>query len=156
MSYTGPLYTIRRTSDNTTVDVLPREGFADAAMQVKFCSAPTPTVCTVERIWDQSGRGNHLERVVVYKGNQHGWPTAGINAMRDPLTVGGHEVYSAYFEGGQDNTPGTDSGTMGFRCNRLNGNASGVAVGDDAESVYMVTSGTRYNEGCCETDLGPP
>lgn len=129
--------------------MLPNIGYADASAQTKFCTDPIPTDCTVERIWDQSGRGNHLERVMVYPGNVHGWPTAGINAMREELSVGGHSVYSAYFEGGQDNDPGTDSGTMGFRSNRLSGNASGVAVGDDPESVYMVTSGTHYNEGCC-------
>merc|ERR1712023_472363 len=69
--------------------------------------------------------------------------------MRDELTVGGHAVFSAYFEGGQDNIPGTNSGSIGFRSNRLGGNASGVAVGDEPESMYMVTSGRHYNEGCC-------
>lgn len=82
--------------------------------------------------WTVSGRGNHLERVRVTSGNVHGWPTAGINSMRDELSVGGHQVYSAYFEGGQDNDPGTDSGTMGFRSNRINGNASGTAVSEHA------------------------
>ncbi len=150
VAYNGPLYMLRRASDNATADiaVLPATGFADGPAQVSFCSTP-PTQCTVERIYDQSGRGNHLERVVVYKHNAHGWPTSGPNAMRDELRVGNHSVFSAYFEGGQDNDPGTDSGTMGFRSNRLNGNASGTAIGDEPETVYMVTAGDHYNEGCC-------
>jgi len=71
--------------------------------------------------------------------------------MRDELSVGGHAVFSAYFEGGQTNWPGTGthSGTQGFRSNRIQGNASGVAVADEPETVYMVTSGTHYNNGCC-------
>lgn len=148
--YDGPLYALQRSSDNATADikVMPTTGFANGPAQVAFCTSP-PTTCTVERIYDQSGRSNHLERVTIYKGNIHGWPTGGINAMRDELTVGGQWVFSAYFEGGQDNDPGTDSGTMGFRSNRLNGNASGTALGDEPESIYMVTAGDHYNEGCC-------
>ena len=44
--------------------------------------------------------------------------------------VGGHPVYAAYFEGG-----------MGYRID----NTSGVAKDDEAETIYMVTSGTHYN-----------
>ena len=134
-AYTGPLYTLQRSSDNATKDIgsKPGTGFADAATQVAFCSLLTPTTCTVERIFDQSGHENHLERVAVFRNNTHGWPTAGINAMRDGLSVGGHAVYSAYFEGGQ----GTRLGTIGFRSNRLNGNASGVAVGEEPETVCL-------------------
>ncbi|KAH8088726.1 alpha-L-arabinofuranosidase [Aureococcus anophagefferens] len=47
-------------------------------------------------------------------------------------------VYSLYFEGG-----------MGYR----NDNTSGVAVGDEPETIYMVASGRRaarhYNDKCC-------
>ena len=146
-AYAGPLYSLSRSSDNTTLDigVKPGVGFADAAPQLTFCTNPSPTVCTVERIYDQSGRGNHLERVRIRPNNTNQWPTAGINAMRDPTSLGGHTIYSAYFEGGEH----IGSGTMGFRSNRLNGDASGVAVGDEPESVYMVTAGNRFNHGCC-------
>jgi hypothetical protein len=48
--------------------------------------------------------------------------------------VGGHKVYSAYFEGG-----------MGYRID----NTSGIAVHDEAETMYMVTSGKHYNNRCC-------
>ena len=54
---------------------------------------------------------------------------------RESLVVyGGSKVYAAYFEGG-----------MGYR----NDNTSGVAVGDEPESMYMVTSGDHFNNGCC-------
>merc|ERR1719247_10907 len=48
--------------------------------------------------------------------------------------VGGHAVYSAYLEGG-----------MGYR----NDKTSGIATGDEAETLYMVTSGTHFNNRCC-------
>eukprot|EP00729_Bicosta_minor_P009576 gene9576-2888_t len=130
--YAGPLYTLKRNYDNTTLDILPKgdgSGFADSAAQVAFCTTPKVSVCIVERIYDQSLKGNHLERIKVFGNDTHGWPTSGINAMRDELSVGGHAVFSAYFEGGQTNWPGTGthSGTQGFRSNRIQGNASGVA-----------------------------
>ena len=147
--YTGPLYALQRSTDNATLRIGLKgdTGFADSGAQTMFCTKPSVSICTVTTIFDQTGRGNHLERVIVSPNNSHGWPTRGINAMRDYLSVGGHGVFSAYFEGGQDNIPGTDSGTMGFRSNRINGNASGVAVGEEPESIYMVTSGTHYNHG---------
>ena len=45
-----------------------------------------------------------------------------------------HQVWAAVFEGG-----------MGYR----NDTTSGVATGDEPESIYMVASGTHYNDGCC-------
>ena len=66
--------------------------------------------------------------------------------MRDPVSVGGHTVFSAYFEGGQFQR---GSGTMGFRSNRLNGNASGTAINDEPESMYAVVSGEHYDPSCC-------
>jgi hypothetical protein len=60
--------------------------------------------------------------------------TTGTNASADPLLVDGHAVYSAYFEGG-----------MGFRQNVT----TNIAVADEPETIYMVTSGKRYNGGCC-------
>jgi len=61
-------------------------------------------------------------------------PDKPVNASRLRTTLGGHPVYAAYFEGG-----------MGYR----NDNTKGVATGNDPETLYMVTSGTHYNGGCC-------
>eukprot|EP00935_MAST-01C_sp_MAST-1C-sp1_P001128 g1128.t1 len=145
-AYEGSLYTVRRKSDNTTkvIGVKQGTGYADSDATRAFC--PPSTVCEVVRIWDQSPRNNHLEKVTVPTPNLHGWPNQGINPLREELTVGGHPVFSAYFEGGQDNRPNTTGvGTIGFRCN----NKNGTALGDKPESIYMVTSGTHYNGGCC-------
>ena len=50
--------------------------------------------------------------------------------------VGGHPVYSLWTEPG-----------IGYRTRP--GAAKGVAVGDQPESMYMVTSGEHYNDHCC-------
>lgn len=145
--YNGTLYTISRASDNTTKAIgVTSDGYADAAAQIAFCMDPSPTVCTVEQISDQSGRGNHLDRVIIAPHPTNDWPKRGINAMRDPVSVGGNTVFSAYFEGGQFDR---GSGTMGFRSNRLNGNASGTAINDEPESMYAVVSGEHFDAGCC-------
>src|SRR5690349_4053853 len=58
-AYSGSLYQVRRSSDNTTRDigVLSTGGVANAATQDSFCSG---TTCVITIIYDQSGRGNHL------------------------------------------------------------------------------------------------
>ena len=145
-AYWGPLYELRRTSDNATaqIKVDPDTGFADAGVQAAFC--PPSTKCYIEQIFDQSGRNNHLKKVVVPVPNQYGWPVNGPNAMREEISVGGHPVYSAYFEGGQDNVNNTNNaGTIGFRCN----NKNGTAVGDEPETVFAVLGGRHYNGRCC-------
>jgi hypothetical protein len=91
------------------------------------CPAPTrePTLatCMITRIFDQSVHANHLHvigepsgLVAVGAGGRlhNGAPITGTNASADPLFVGGHAVYSAYFEGG-----------MGFRNNETNSVATG-------------------------------
>lgn len=88
--------------------------------------------CVIERIYDQSPQGNHLG--IAPPGGAHRATDNPTNATKDRLTVGGRVVYSAYFEGG-----------MGYR----NDTTSGIAVNDEPETIYMVTSGTHYNGGCC-------
>src|SRR5436305_9233356 len=58
-SYTGSLYQVRRSSDNTTRDigVTSAGGYADAAAQDSFCAGAT---CLITIIYDQTGKGNHL------------------------------------------------------------------------------------------------
>ena len=165
-AYEGPLYSLKRNSDQATmvINANPSTGFAAAGAQKAFC--PNSTKCTVERIFDQSSLGNHLDKVPcqcvcmfyacmhacmhachigkvpIDPHNIHKWPVSGIDAMKEELTVGGHgPLYSAYFEGGQ----GTGVGSIGFRALRT----KGVAQGDDPESMYAVVSGTHYNGRCC-------
>ena len=58
-SYSGPLYQVRRQSDNQTKDigVLSPGGFADGAAQDAFCSG---TKCVITAVYDQSGKGNDM------------------------------------------------------------------------------------------------
>eukprot|EP00966_Prymnesium_polylepis_P099125 2295763-Prymnesium_polylepis.1 len=129
--YAGALYQVKRLPDGATMDIkaLGAGGFADASGQDRFCGASS---CVIQRIYDQSPRSNHLD--IAPPGGAHPLKDAPCNATKDPLSVGGSRVYSAYFEGG-----------MGYRRD----NTSGIAVGDAAETMYMVTSGSHYNDRCC-------
>ena len=146
-TYDGPLYSLRRASDQATmvIRVDPATGFADASAQKAFCPALSSSlhlVCEVERIFDQSPRGNHLDKVQVDPhDNPHKKPIRGVDPMSEELTIAGHAVFSAYFEGGDH----TGNGTMGYRAE----NTTGVAQNDTAESMYAVVSGTHYNGRCC-------
>jgi hypothetical protein len=103
--------------------------------------APPPTGCTISRIFDQSDHQNHLDTAPA--GGAHGAADNGANATSLKTTVGGHPVYGVYFEHGSG--PGRAHSGTGYRCD----NTSAVAKGDEAETIYMVTSGRRYNAGCC-------
>lgn len=130
-SYSGNLYQVRRVSDQTTQDigVLAPGGFADSAAQDSFCVG---TTCSVSIIYDQSPQGNHLTAAPA--GGYVKTPDREVNADRYKLTVGGHAVYGAYFDTG-----------MGYR----NDNTTGLATGDQPQSMYMVASGIHYNDQCC-------
>ena len=58
-SYNGPLYQVRRASDDTTTNISPLSagGVANAAAQDSFCAG---TTCVITEIYDQSGHGNNL------------------------------------------------------------------------------------------------
>ena len=125
--YSGPLYQVKKLSDNSTKDiaVLQKGGFADSKAQDSFCGAAT---CVIWGIYDQSPKGNHLH-VAPGGGHVHQGDKP-VNAAREKLMIGGNPVYGAYFEG-----------SMGYR----NDNTTDIAVGDEAQSMYMVVSGTHYN-----------
>ena len=130
-AYSGPLYTVQRARDNATLDVsvLSPGGFANAAAQDNFCGG---TSCIVLRIMDQSPYGNHIG--TAPGGGAAPAPDRGVNASALRLSVGGHAVYAAYFQGGQ-----------GYR----NDTTTGVAKGNTPQSMYMVTSGSHFNDACC-------
>lgn len=58
-TYNGPLYQVRRSSDNAVRDIAPLAAgdVANATTQDSFCAG---TTCLITVIYDQSGRGNHL------------------------------------------------------------------------------------------------
>jgi hypothetical protein len=130
-SYAGSLYQVRRATDNATKDIgsLTTGGFAEAATQDAFCAG---TTCVVTIIYDQSGHGNDL----AYQGTGGaGGEDTPANATGESLTVSGNKVYSLYI----------NPGNSYWR----NGSASGVPTGSAPEGMYMVTSGTHVNSGCC-------
>ena len=143
-SYTGGLYQVKRQSDGRTMDIgiIPPSaspvadagGYADAARQDAFCAN---TVCIINLIYDQSGKGNHLYQAPP--GPQFPGPAKGAFdtqpiADMAPVSIGGHKAYGVYI------MPG-----MGFR----NNNATGIAIGDEPEGIYYVVDGSHYDSGCC-------
>jgi hypothetical protein len=132
--YTGVLYQVKRASDGAIQNIgLISDGYANAATQDAFCAN---TTCIITRIYDQSPRHNDLSIASGghYKGPGSNGSDLGAAADALPVTAGGHQVY------GVSISPG-----MGYRNNRT----SGVAVRGEPEGVYMVSSGTHFNSGCC-------
>jgi hypothetical protein len=129
--YGGSLYQVRRSSDNSTLNigVLGAGGFANAAAQDSFCAG---TGCVITVIYDQSGRGNNLTQAPG--GGAAGGPDNLANATAAPTTLNGHEAYGVYVAAG-----------TGYRDDAT----SGIATGDAAEGEYAIFDGTHYNGGCC-------
>jgi non-reducing end alpha-L-arabinofuranosidase len=143
-SYNGPLYQIKRQTDGKTLDIgvvravaspVPDPGgYADAAAQDAFC---LNALCVISRIYDQSGKQNHLYQAPP--GPQFPGPAKGAFdtqpiADMAPITISGHKAYGVYI------MPG-----MGFR----NNDATGLAIDDEPEGIYYVVDGTHYDSGCC-------
>ena len=132
--YSGALYQVKRASDDATENIgLLADGYANAATQDAFCKN---TSCIITRIYDQSPHHNDLSIASGghYKGPGPNGSDLGAAADALPITAGGHQVY------GVSISPG-----MGYRNNRT----SAVAVNGKPEGMYMVSSGTHYNSGCC-------
>ncbi|MFG1614561.1 arabinofuranosidase catalytic domain-containing protein [Nonomuraea wenchangensis] len=132
-SYNGNLYQVRRSSDSTTrnIGVLTAGGVANAAAQDSFCAG---TTCVITVVYDQSGRGNDLwyQGSSVVPGSPQSRPAV---ATTESLTVGGGKAYSLYI----------NPGNSYWR----DGHLTGVPTGSAPEGMYMVTSGTHVNGGCC-------
>jgi len=130
-NYQGNLYQVERKSDSSHKDIPPLTagGIANSTLQDDFCYR---TECVMTIIYDQSGRGNHL--AFQGPGGAGGSDTA-ASATTESLTVSGHKVYSLYIKPG--NSYWRD------------GSKSGVPTGAEPEGMYMVTSGTHVNGGCC-------
>ncbi|MDH2430795.1 lectin [Sphaerisporangium sp. TRM90804] len=132
-AYSGNLYQVRRSSDNTTrnIGVLSTGGTSNAATQDSFCSG---TSCVITVVYDQSGRGNDLwyQGSSVVPGSPQSRPAT---ATTESLAVGGNKAYSLYI----------NPGNSYWR----DGHLTGVPTGAAPEGMYMVTSGTHVNSGCC-------
>jgi non-reducing end alpha-L-arabinofuranosidase len=129
-AYSGNLYQVKNTSGGTKdIGVLAAGGVVNSATQDTFCKG---TTCTISKIYDQSGKGNHLTSAPG--GGAAAAADKEVVATKSKFNLDGHPAYAAYFEG-----------AMGYRNNKT----SGIATGDNPESMYMVTSGTHFNAACC-------
>ena len=142
-SYNGPLYQVRRLSDNAVRNIgvvrpraLPHPdpgGYADAAAQDAFCAN---TTCVITKIYDQSP--NHNDLTQAPRGAFGGPALGGFDnlpiADMAPITIGGHQAYGVFIEPG-----------MGLR----DDHPTGTAVGDEPEGMYWVIDGHHFNDGCC-------
>ena len=130
-AYSGNLYQVRRSSDNTTLNIatVSAGGVANAAAQDSFCSG---TTCVITEIYDQSGNGNNLTDAPG--GGAAGGPDALANATAAPAMVDGSKVYGVFIAAGD-----------GYR----DDSTRGIATGDAAEGEYAVLDGTHSNNGCC-------
>jgi non-reducing end alpha-L-arabinofuranosidase len=141
-AYGGALYQVKRQSDGKMLDIgIVRPsgddagGYADAGAQDRFC---VDTLCFITRIYDQSGKGNHLYQAPpgpLYPGPDKGGFNALPIADMAPITIaGGHKAYGVYI------MPG-----MGFR----NNNARDLPINDEAAGIHAVVDGKHYSNGCC-------
>ena len=133
--YGGPLYQVKR-ADGALLNIgVIAGGFADAAAQDRFCAG---SLCYINRIYDQSGKGNDLMQAPpgpFYPGPDKGaFDTQPIADMA-PITIGGgHKAYGVYI------MPG-----MGFR----NNNARDLPIDDEPAGIHAVVDGEHYSNGCC-------
>lgn len=122
--YDGPLYNLTRTSDHLSksIGLLAPGGFADKKAHDAFCAELD---CVISNVFDQSPMKNHL-------GQRHKL----VNASLHSVTVGPDKtpVYGMWFEPG-----------FGYHVD----NTTGIATGNDPESIYAVMSGKNFNGGCC-------
>ena len=134
-AYDGPLYQVKR-ADGALLDIgVIAGGFADGEAQDRFCAG---TLCYINRIYDQSGKGNDLKQAPpgpLYSGpDEGGFDTQPIADMA-PITIGGgHKAYGVYI------MPG-----MGFR----NNNARDLPIDDEPAGIHVVVDGEHYSNGCC-------
>ncbi len=143
--YTGPLYQVcNGTADpgpnscqGTTQDIPSVGGYADAAAQDAFCEGAFK--CTISKVYDQSGNGNDVEPAPP--GGAKPSADNPANAKDLPVTINGHSAYGILIRPG-----------MGYRtgCNGCNIKTGiGTAVGDEPQTMYMITSQHDLLDGCC-------
>ena len=129
-AYNGPLYQVKRSSDNSTLNIntLAAGGYANSDAQDVFCAE---TNCIITEIFDQSPNHNNL---TVEGAGGNGSADVAASATALPVIVGGHRVYGVYVGPG-----------VGYRDNAT----VGIATGGQAQGEYMVASGIHVNSGCC-------
>jgi non-reducing end alpha-L-arabinofuranosidase len=135
--YSGNLYQVQRSSDAATRDIGVVDGYADAAAQDEFCTGG----CVIKIIYDQSGRGNHLTEAPPGSAKPTPARPANIGDLR--ITINGRSVYGIKFRPGQGYRAACNA------CPYPPGGPAGTAVGDEPQTMYMVSSQHDLINGCC-------
>jgi hypothetical protein len=133
--YTGPLFQV--DSGAGTLDIGNVDGYADTAAQDEFCAAS----CTISVIYDQSGRGNHL--TPAPKGSAKPTPGNPANAGTLPVKINGRSAYGILFRPGQGYRASCNE------CQHPKPFPNGMPVGDEPETIYMLSSQHDLINGCC-------
>jgi non-reducing end alpha-L-arabinofuranosidase len=142
--YAGPLYQLCKGSlspgpsscKGTIQDITAIEGYADVATHDAFCGTES---CAITKIYDQTGNGYDLEPAPA--GGMKPSPDVPAKASVLPVKINGHSAYGVLVK------PGTGYRTSCNGCNFLKGQA--MAIGDEPQSMYMVTSQSDLVDGCC-------
>jgi hypothetical protein len=135
--YTGPLYQVKRR-DETTLDIGVVNGYANAAAQDTFCAGST---CVISLVYDQAPFGNHLAPSPPGSANENPGKPVPADALK--ITANGQSVYGMRFRPGNGyraNCNGCPYPTSGM---------AGTAVGDEPQTMYMVSSQKDLLNGCC-------
>jgi non-reducing end alpha-L-arabinofuranosidase len=135
--YNGPLYQIKRKSDNQTMDIplLSKGGYVNAAVVDSFLKGTTGTISI---IYDQSDKKNDMPVSPAAQWLPNGGTP--VSATGGKTMVNGHPVYGVYVL-----PDGGGGGGNSYRNNQ----AKGLATGSQPEGMYMVVDGKHYNGRCC-------
>ena len=139
-AYKGPLYQVRSSSGTKDIGVLSAGYVADAATQDSFCNGAT---CTISKIYDQTGNGNHLTKAPGGSATYGPNPDIEAKAADLPIQLDGHKVYGLHIT---PNSSWTGTTQVGYR---FVGAGKGIATGDNPETMYEVVGGTYAAAECC-------
>jgi non-reducing end alpha-L-arabinofuranosidase len=135
--YTGKLYQVQR-KDQTTLDIGVVDGYADAAAQDAFCAG---TTCVISIVYDQAPFGNHLTPSPPGSANRNNGKAVPAHVLK--ITANGRSVYGMRFR------PGDGYRANCYACPYPSSGVAGTAVGDEPQTMYMVSSQQDLIDGCC-------
>lgn len=134
--YEGPLYQVEKSGETLDIGIV--DGYADFAAHGEFCG---PIGCTFRIIYDQSGYGNHL--TTAPPGSAKPTPGEPVPASALGVSINGRSVYGMLFRPKQGYRAACNE------CEYPQEFPSGVPVGDEPQTQYMVTSQHDLIDGCC-------
>jgi non-reducing end alpha-L-arabinofuranosidase len=136
-AYNGPLYQLQR-ADMQIMDIGVVDGYADAAAHDTFCAGSS---CVFWKIYDQGPFANHL--TIAPPGSNKATPGRPARASELKITANGRPAYGILFR------PGEGYRAQCYACPYPENGISGTAVGDEPQTMYMVSSQKDLINGCC-------